>query len=255
PPPPTEAEAIRWDVASGAAVAPAPAIPDLIEPHSIGDEPLPAGGDFDTLLAGVGLAEAADDTIDEQSADAEAHHPDSDDGGNEAMAFPLDVYEPGEAVPETIDLAAPRAFRIELAGLEPTPLEQRVGRSARLFWIWFAAHSSIISVALGAVIFSLGVSLRQAVIATLVGVCISSLPLGIGSLAGKRSGQPTMVVSRATFGLIGNILPALISLVTRVFWGAALLWLLALGVAAINESTGAVALEGSTLAIIGLAAG
>jgi purine-cytosine permease-like protein len=71
-------------------------------------------------------------------------------------------------------------------------------------------------------------SLRQAIVATLAGVALSCLPLGLGTLAGKWSGQPTMVVSRATFGHLGNLVPAFVALLVRVFWGGALLWLLAI---------------------------
>jgi purine-cytosine permease-like protein len=115
---------------------------------------------------------------------------------------------------------------LEAAGLEPTPLDERVAKGARLFWLWFAANSSIVSLAVGGVVFSLGVSLRQAIVAAFVGVAISFLPLGLGTLASKWSGQPTMVVSRATFGLLGNIAPAVLAIITRVFWGAVLLWML-----------------------------
>lgn len=120
-----------------------------------------------------------------------------------------------------------RVFTLEDSGLEPTPTDQRVGRAARLFWLWFAANSSILSLGLGAAVFAVGMSLRQSIVAILAGVALSFIPLGLTTLAGKRSGQPTMVVSRATFGLIGNILPATLALVTRLFWGAVLLWLLA----------------------------
>jgi purine-cytosine permease-like protein len=120
-----------------------------------------------------------------------------------------------------------KVFSLELSGLEPTPVEQRVGRSARLFWLWFAANSSILSLALGATVFGLGMSLRQAIVGIFAGIALSFLPLGLTTLAGKRSGQPTMVVSRATFGVVGNVIPAIFALVTRVFWGAVLLWLLA----------------------------
>lgn len=124
-------------------------------------------------------------------------------------------------------------FSLELAGLEPTPIENRVGRAARLFWLWFAANSSVISIAVGAVLLSLGMNLRQSIVAVLVGVVLSIPLLGLGTLAGKRTGQPTMVVSRATFGLIGNVLPASIALITRLFWGGVLLWLLSSSVAAV----------------------
>ncbi|CAN5359573.1 hypothetical protein BH11ACT5_BH11ACT5_20560 [soil metagenome] len=124
-------------------------------------------------------------------------------------------------------------FSIEDSDLEPTPVDHRVGRAARLFWLWFAANSSILSLGLGAAVFAVGMSLRQSIVAILAGVAISFLPLGLTTLAGKRSGQPTMVVSRATFGLIGNVIPSIVALVTRLFWGAVLLWLLASSVAVV----------------------
>ncbi|MDP9028069.1 MAG: cytosine permease [Actinomycetota bacterium] len=123
------------------------------------------------------------------------------------------------------------AIEVESAGVEPTALELRTGRAARLFWLWFAANSSVISLGLGAVLLGTGMSLRQSIVATLAGVAISFLPLGLGTLAGKWSGQPTMVVSRAAFGHSGNIVPAVLALMTRVFWGGVLLWLLATAVA------------------------
>ena len=52
-----------------------------------------------------------------------------------------------------------------------------------------------------------GMSLRQAIVAALAGVAISFLPLGLGTLAGKWTGQPTMIVSRATFGLAATSFP------------------------------------------------
>jgi purine-cytosine permease-like protein len=124
-----------------------------------------------------------------------------------------------------------RVFSIEGSGLEPTPVEHRIGRAARLFWLWFAANSTILSLGLGAVVFTVGMSLRQAIVAVLAGVALSFFPLGLTTLAGKRSGQPTMVVSRATFGVVGNVIPALIALLTRIFWGAVLLWLVGSSVA------------------------
>ncbi len=128
---------------------------------------------------------------------------------------------------------SPPAFRVEAAGTEPTPLDQRVGRAARLFWLWFAANSSVLSLGLGATVFAVGMSLRQSIVAVLAGVALSFIPLGLTTLAGKRSGQPTMVISRATFGHLGNVLPAIIALLGRVFWGAVLLWLIASSIAVV----------------------
>ena len=159
------------------------------------------------------------------------------------------VHPPSEPIP-TVRLADDEAalvdeqveshpaLVVESAGSEPTALDLRAGRAARLFWLWFAANSSVISLSLGAVLFGLGMSLRQALIAIVVGVALSFLPLGLVTLAGKWSGQPTMVVSRATFGLVGNALPAILAVISRVFWGGALLWLLASGVAQVLVDSG-----------------
>ncbi len=125
------------------------------------------------------------------------------------------------------DPVRPGAFVPESSGPTPTLLDQRVARASRLFWLWFAANSSVLSLAFGGALFSLGMSLRQAVVATFIGVAISFLPLGLGTLAGKWSGQPVMVVSRASFGHLGNIMPASIALLSRLFWGAVLLWMIA----------------------------
>jgi purine-cytosine permease-like protein len=148
------------------------------------------------------------------------------------------------------------ALLIEAAGPEPTPLDLRAGRAARLFWLWFAANSSVISLSLGAVLFGLGMSLRQALVAILVGVALSFLPLGLVTLAGKWSGQPTMVVSRATFGLVGNALPAVFAVISRIFWGGALLWMLSAGVGRVLVDAGLDAgLGEQTWTLVGLGVG
>lgn len=148
------------------------------------------------------------------------------------------------------------ALLVETAGPEPTALDLRAGRAARLFWLWFAANSSIVSLSLGAVLFGLGMSLRQTLVAILLGVALSFLPLGLVTLAGKWSGQPTMIVSRATFGIVGNGLPAVVALVSRVFWGGALLWLLAAGVARVLVDAGLDAGLGEFLwTLVGLGVG
>ena len=126
---------------------------------------------------------------------------------------------------------AQRVFSLEESGLEPTPVDRRIGHAARLFWLWFAANSSIVSIGLGAAVFAVGMSLRQSIVAILAGVALSFIPLGLTTLAGKRSGQPTMVISRSTFGVLGNIVPSVVALVARLFWGAVLLWVLASSVA------------------------
>ncbi|MGL4339354.1 MAG: cytosine permease [Rhodoglobus sp.] len=134
------------------------------------------------------------------------------------------------------------AFSREGSGIEPTPADLRAGQAARLFWLWFSANSSILSVGLGAILVTIGMSLTQSLFSVFVGLALSFIPLGVTTLAGRRSGQPTMIVSRAIFGVVGNVVPAALALLSRVFWAAALLWLFSSSIAAsISGGTATVA--------------
>jgi purine-cytosine permease-like protein len=210
-----------------------PAPPELIEPTAPDGAPtvVSAPTAFEALLAAADAA-TGETAATEAAVDSEPDLPwrmeeQPEHDADEPGATPTDD-EPTDAPV----LAAPaRAPRIERIGLEPTPAEHRTGRSIRLFWLWFAVNASVVSVALGAVLLGLGMSLRQSILAALIGVAVSFLPLGLGTLASKWSGQPTMVVSRATFGTVGNVIPALLAVFTRLVWAAALLWMLGTGVA------------------------
>lgn len=161
---------------------------------------------------------------------------------------PVPPASPGASELPVVVLHEPPAFVPEATDLGPTRVEQRAGHASRMFWLWFAATSSFISVGVGATLFSLGLSLRQLLVATLVGVALSFLPLGLGTLAGKWSGQPTMVVSRATFGVRGNLLPVLLALLTKLFWGAVLLWLAGSAAGSLAVAAGWTADPGSATA-------
>ncbi|MFD1713747.1 cytosine permease [Amnibacterium flavum] len=128
--------------------------------------------------------------------------------------------------------------RIERVGIEPTPIDRRIGGVARMFWLWLAPNTSILTFSLGAVLIGYGVSARQAILAALAGLLLACLPLGLSTLASKRSGQPTAIVSRASFGVVGNIVPALMLLIVRLFWIAILLWLLATSFASLVFNAG-----------------
>lgn len=212
-----------------------PAPPELVEP-GLPDGTAPvvsAPTAFEALLAaadaptGETAALASDTPEPEQPWRMEAIDEAewADDGVDAPIADEVDESEPVEPV------AVARAPRVERTGLESTVAEYRTGRSIRMFWLWFAVNASVVSLGLGGVLLGLGMSLRQSILATLIGVAVSFLPLGLGTLASKWSGQPTMVVSRATFGMVGNGIPALLAVVTRLVWAGALLWILGIGVA------------------------
>ena len=88
-----------------------------------------------------------------------------------------------------------------------------------LFWVWCAANISILGITYGAflvVFYSL--NLPQAVLAAAVGTVLSFFLVGFVSLAGKLGGAPTLILSRASFGVVGNALPTLVSYISLVGW-------------------------------------
>jgi nucleobase:cation symporter-1, NCS1 family len=110
-----------------------------------------------------------------------------------------------------------RPWSIETRGIDAIPDAERHGSPRDMFWIWFAANISVLSVTYGGfLVIFYGLNLWQAVVAALAGVIVSFLIVGVISLAGRRAGAPTLVLSRAPFGVVGNALPTIVSYVTLV---------------------------------------
>ncbi|TPX02225.1 hypothetical protein FJ656_23550 [Schumannella luteola] len=149
----------------------------------------------------------------------------SDAGPDAEPELPAAAAEATTAV--AIAARLPRTFGIEFGTTEPAPAEQRAGRAPRLFWLAFAPTASVLLLGIGAGLVAGGASLRQAVVAVIVGAAVSALPISLAVLAGRWSGQPALVTSRAVFGVVGNAVPALLAVLTRVGWAGALLWLTA----------------------------
>src|SRR5262245_41725717 len=93
---------------------------------------------------------------------------------------------------------------IELNGIEVIRESERSGRPRSLFWPWFASNISVLGISYGAFTLAFGVSFGQAVFAGVVGIVVSFALCGVIALAGKRGSAPTMVLSRAAFGVNGN---------------------------------------------------
>src|SRR4029453_12695291 len=112
-----------------------------------------------------------------------------------------------------------RVWSIETHGIDPIPESDRHGTPIELFWVWCAANISILGITYGAflvVFYSL--NLPQAVVAAAVGTVLSFFLVGYVSLAGKLGGAPTLILSRASFGVVGNALPTLVSYISLVGW-------------------------------------
>lgn len=106
----------------------------------------------------------------------------------------------------------------EQRGIEPVPVEERHGRPLQLFWVWFAANISILGIPLGATLIALGLNLWQALLVAVVGAFGSFALVGLISIAGRRGGAPSLTLSRAVFGVRGNMAPTLVALLSRLGW-------------------------------------
>jgi len=107
---------------------------------------------------------------------------------------------------------------VELNGINVIPEQERRGRPRQLFWPWFGSNVSILALAYGSLAFYQGVSFWQGLIAGVLGIVVSFLLCGFVAVAGKRGSAPTLVLSRAPFGVDGNRVAAVLSWVLTVGW-------------------------------------
>ena len=131
-----------------------------------------------------------------------------------------------------------RALAVEGNGINVISDAERKGRPVDLFWPWFGANVSVLGLSYGAFTLGFGISFGQAVVAGVIGIVFSFLLCGVVAVAGKRGSAPTMVLSRAAFGVRGNKLPTAISWLLTVGWETALTILATLATATVFERLG-----------------
>ena len=129
--------------------------------------------------------------------------------------------------------AGSHPLQIEANGINVITDAERKGHPRDLFWPWFAANISVLGLSYGAFLLAFGISFWQAVIVGLAGIVISFLLCGFIAIAGKRGSAPTMVLSRAAFGVRGNKLPTVISWLLTVGWETILMILATLAIATV----------------------
>ena len=95
---------------------------------------------------------------------------------------------------------------------------ERHGSARSLFWPWAAGNVSLLALSYGSFFLGFGISFWQATWAAIIGTVGSFVLVGVSSLAGKRSNAPTMTLSRAAFGVKGNVLPGFLSYLIFVGW-------------------------------------
>ncbi|MEU6357307.1 cytosine permease [Streptomyces sp. NPDC047072] len=131
-----------------------------------------------------------------------------------------------------------RQLQVETHGLDVIGDAERKGTPRTLFWPWFGANVSVLGLSYGAFVLGFGIGFRQALVAGIIGIVFSFLLCGFVAVAGKRGSAPTMVLSRAAYGVRGNRLPSVVSWVLTVGWETVLCALATLATATVFDRLG-----------------
>jgi nucleobase:cation symporter-1, NCS1 family len=131
-----------------------------------------------------------------------------------------------------------RPLQVEANGINVISESERKGRPHDLFWPWFAANISVLGLSYGSYELGFGISFWQALVVGVAGIVLSFLACGFIAVAGKRGSAPTMVLSRAAFGVNGNKLPTVISWLLTVGWETVLVILATLATATVFHQLG-----------------
>jgi NCS1 family nucleobase:cation symporter-1 len=127
---------------------------------------------------------------------------------------------------------------VETNGINVIAEDERKGTPRQLFWPWFGANVSVLGLSYGAFTLGFGIGFWQAVVAGVVGIVVSFLLCGLVAIAGKRGSAPTLVLSRAAFGVTGGRVPAVLSWVLTVGWETVLTSLATLATATVLTELG-----------------
>src|SRR3954467_508326 len=125
------------------------------------------------------------------------------------------------------DMAAvrrPKATDVEQHGIDTIPPEHRHSGPIDLFRIQFGGANTFATVILGTFPILLGLSLWQAVAATVVGVLVGALILMPMGLFGPITGTNNAVSSGAHFGVRGRVLGSFLSLLTAIAFYSISVW-------------------------------
>jgi NCS1 family nucleobase:cation symporter-1 len=141
-------------------------------------------------------------------------------------------------VPASSGTQTTRRLGVEHTGIEIIDEADRTARPRDLFWPWFAANVSVFGLSYASFVLYFGISFAQGVLVTVVGIVISFVLCGVIAIAGKRGSAPTMILSRAAFGVRGQKVPGVISWLVSIGWETFLAILAVLATATIFTRLG-----------------
>ncbi|MBR7741744.1 cytosine permease [Phycicoccus sp. BSK3Z-2] len=138
----------------------------------------------------------------------------------------------------TSSAAETRRLGVETTGIEVIDEAERTASPHDLFWPWFAANISVFGISYAAFVLYFGISFWQGAVVAVAGITASFALCGVIAIAGKRGSAPTMILSRATFGVTGQKVPGVVSWLTSIGWETFLAILAVLATSTIFERLG-----------------
>ncbi|MGH7639289.1 MAG: purine-cytosine permease family protein [Candidatus Dormibacteria bacterium] len=110
--------------------------------------------------------------------------------------------------------AAPRTGSrgIEGHSIDFIPDSERHGKPRNLFFIWWSSNMQMTTALTGVIAAALGLTFLWSVIAIAIGLLVGGLVMCLHSWQGAHLGLPQLQQSRAQFGLLGAIAPAIVAI-------------------------------------------
>ncbi len=108
-------------------------------------------------------------------------------------------------------------------GIEAIGQEDRNLGGMDFFLLWAGAAVSLAEIWAGGLLVPLGFTTGFLVI--LLGHLLGNTPLALGGIIGSKTGLPTMVAVRPSFGIRGSYFPTVLNLVQLVGWTGVMLWI------------------------------
>lgn len=113
---------------------------------------------------------------------------------------------------------APPSTALANADLAPTTAESATWRSWDIFCLWMTSAHSLGSYGFAVGILAMGLTGWQAIVGLFLGVLILWGGSNLVGVAGQAVGVPFPVFARASFGIFGANIPALLRGLVAIFW-------------------------------------
>ena len=100
-------------------------------------------------------------------------------------------------------------------------IDRRAKPYSQLF-VWSSLSVGLLPLLFGFFTSSLELTFFDKVLSLFIGLSVSALIIAVAAVGGKRSGLPTLFLSRAAFGVRGNYVPAIALVLVKLGFGTAL---------------------------------